>query len=708
VTRLYGAKVQLQDLQITNIAALIATAQKASLQNQFGAAQLSQSSREQPVSVHPLRPSVIFGTAYGFYQDKIGDSVHTSIINATENGQGGRWMQGCFRMLYARLLQSEVDSWTTYWKDRLNMRGLNADTILQSLQRIPRNTPQGERWDLFRLHMNAWPTSSRLRFVAGVEELFCLLCGADRDSTEHLLCQCHVVKKIKKLAGLGNQEVDCRWAYFADADWGWPRTIAAQRLLVGSASLQVALADALCPQYVTEENFWNTKIYVTACSNAVMDLRTPLRMRGHGLDPELVDNAWFHEDRVALSRKTRVHTRVSLAEVKPPQPHVAQQLARDLLFKISMGREHFIATLGNDLIASLENRLTDKGVSVGQADAQCWTPENHYLQGVQDSQSINALMRINSVIVRLRLLRTRGLTFDNEDDIVTHGAQPYFNERLRGTRPTAYRLERKHGRLRPPDRRRGFNLYRSDGAARGQGSITVEHVGSGWGAVCFGDSGQDVTPSRVAWGWLGEDKTNNEAEYIGLLNALQHAREDGHQRVCFQLDSLLVVNQVRGVWACRTPCLEVYYSDASRMIEGMENAGAQIIVEHIYREYNKWADKCANVAVDTRLSQTWHAPQYCALPLGVCTTHHRGGMMNAPPTIADAAAHKSGTLATPLPDQNRRQYPRHHPRQRPRMPRLRPRQQRRKHSTVRWERNKWGLYDGRMLNCAPNILWLLW
>jgi ribonuclease HI len=297
-----------------------------------------------------------------------------------------------------------------------------------------------------------------------------------------------------------------------------------------------------------------------------------------------------------------------MSEIKPLQPHAAQQLARELLFKISMGREHFMATCGDELITSLEKLFGDKGITLGQPNAQYWTPENHYLEGVRDTQSVNALMRINSVIVRLRLLRTRGLTFNNEDDIVRYGAQLYFNDGLRGTRPTASRPERKRERLRPPVRRRGFVLYRTDGAARGQGSTTSESTCSGWGAACFGDSGQDDTPENVAWGWLGEDKTNNEAEYIGLLNAQQHARDARHQRVCLQLDSLLVVNQVCGVWACRSPCLEVYYSDAMRIINGMENAGTQVVLEHIYREYNKWADKFANVAVDTRSSRVWHAP----------------------------------------------------------------------------------------------------
>jgi hypothetical protein len=45
------------------------------------------------------------------------------------------------------------------------------------------------------------------------------------------------------------------------------------------------------------------------------------------------------------------------------------------------------------------------------------------------------------------------------------------------------------------------------------------------------------------------------------------------------------------------------------MIEEMQAAGVHVIVEHIYRDFNKAADKYANVAVDTRASREWHSPQ---------------------------------------------------------------------------------------------------
>jgi hypothetical protein len=44
------------------------------------------------------------------------------------------------------------------------------------------------------------------------------------------------------------------------------------------------------------------------------------------------------------------------------------------------------------------------------------------------------------------------------------------------------------------------------------------------------------------------------------------------------------------------------------MISGMEAAGAHIIIEHIYRDFNTVADKYANKAVDTRTTRDWHSP----------------------------------------------------------------------------------------------------
>ena len=413
--------------------------------------------------------------------------------------------------------------------------------------------------------------------------------------------------KTQSTVGLTSGESDIGCVYFASINW--PRTISGKKLLVGSTNLRLALADALCTSYTTEDNFWTTKLYVIPCTNAVMDLRTPLRMRGQMLDPDLVNDTWFQEEKVAVERAPKLHVKLVLSEVKPDQPESAKQLARELVAHSLKGRDHFIAARRMDFIASVEHSLAKKGVNTTQSQTERWTPEMHHLQGVQDHQIMNGLLRINSVIVQLRLLIIKGLKFHGIADMVRYGGQLFFNGHLRGTKPGTTRTERKKKRLEPPCRRRGFTLYRCDGAARGQGGTSDVNLGSGWGAVCYGNTGQDTTPEQVAWGWLDEHMTNNEAEYIGLLNALQHTLAQGHLRVCYQLDSLLVVNQACGKWACRSASLETYYSEAIKMIENMEAAGATVIVEHIYREYNKDADKYANVVVDLQSQQEWHCPQ---------------------------------------------------------------------------------------------------
>jgi hypothetical protein len=188
-----------------------------------------------------------------------------------------------------------------------------------------------------------------------------------------------VVHAIKQEVGLMGGEPDFGWAYFASLNWA--QTISGKKLLVGSTNLQTALADALCTNFITEDNLWNTKLYVTPCANAVMDLRTPLRMRGQMLDPELVNEAWFQQERVAVVNAPRLHVNIVLSEIKPDPPEAAVQLAREIVAHSLQGREHFTAACSREFLASLEHALTNKGVIAAQSQAQRWTPEMHYLQG---------------------------------------------------------------------------------------------------------------------------------------------------------------------------------------------------------------------------------------------------------------------------------------------------------------------------------------
>ena len=108
-----------------------------------------------------------------------------------------------------------------------------------------------------------------------------------------------------------------------------------------------------------------------------------------------------------------------------------------------------------------------------------------------------------------------------------------------------------------------------------------------------------------SWGLMGTPSSNNEAEYSGILAVAQHALVLQHPRVVFQTDSLLVANQVNCIWACRSKLLQPLLSQTWNVLHALENLGSHIIVEHIYREHNRHADRLANHSLDTQCSAAW-------------------------------------------------------------------------------------------------------
>lgn len=96
--------------------------------------------------------------------------------------------------------------------------------------------------------------------------------------------------------------------------------------------------------------------------------------------------------------------------------------------------------------------------------------------------------------------------------------------------------------------------------------------------------------------------TNNEAEYHGLLQALEYAqtylREHPADAVDIFLDSQLVVEQVRGTWKVKEPRLGILRNQVVTLL-------AQLPVPHtlghVRREMNKEADKLVNFALDEHL-----------------------------------------------------------------------------------------------------------
>ena len=88
--------------------------------------------------------------------------------------------------------------------------------------------------------------------------------------------------------------------------------------------------------------------------------------------------------------------------------------------------------------------------------------------------------------------------------------------------------------------------------------------------------------------------TNNVAEYRGLLAALQWARDHGHRRLHVRSDSLLLVQQMRGVYKVKNAGLQPLYGKARLLAHEI----GRVTFEHVGRALNAHADRLANAAMD--------------------------------------------------------------------------------------------------------------
>ncbi|KDO24385.1 ribonuclease HI [Saprolegnia parasitica CBS 223.65] len=150
----------------------------------------------------------------------------------------------------------------------------------------------------------------------------------------------------------------------------------------------------------------------------------------------------------------------------------------------------------------------------------------------------------------------------------------------------AYRVLKWHGRGV-----RSLHIVFSDGASRGNPGI------GGCGAVLVDASGAVVATAKQ---FLGDNITNNAAEYHGLLLALDLAKEHAIESVEVQMDSELVTKQMLGVYRVKHPVLQTLHQQA----KAKASALPRVQYRAIPRAANAVADQLANDAIDTRPSST--------------------------------------------------------------------------------------------------------
>ena len=122
-----------------------------------------------------------------------------------------------------------------------------------------------------------------------------------------------------------------------------------------------------------------------------------------------------------------------------------------------------------------------------------------------------------------------------------------------------------------------------DGGARGNPGP------AGWGAVVEPEHGDAIE----LCGSLPH-ATNNVAEYCGLIAALEWCRDHGATDVHIKSDSLLLVQQMRGVYKVKHEGLKPLYGRARLVAHDI----GRVTYEHVRREANRDADRLANQAMD--------------------------------------------------------------------------------------------------------------
>jgi ribonuclease HI len=130
-----------------------------------------------------------------------------------------------------------------------------------------------------------------------------------------------------------------------------------------------------------------------------------------------------------------------------------------------------------------------------------------------------------------------------------------------------------------------------DGGARGNPGP------AGYGVALKDSAGKNVGElSR----YLGH-RTNNYAEYCGLLAALEYAVGKGLPALRVVSDSELMVKQIRGEYKVRSPELRELYERARALIRKL----GSFRIEHVRREKNRDADRLANQAMDQGMKKSF-------------------------------------------------------------------------------------------------------
>jgi len=124
----------------------------------------------------------------------------------------------------------------------------------------------------------------------------------------------------------------------------------------------------------------------------------------------------------------------------------------------------------------------------------------------------------------------------------------------------------------------------TDGGSRGNPGLSA-------GGFAILDMANNVV--RKSGKYLGIT-TNNQAEYHSLKGGIEAARDMGVKRIHVFMDSLLVINQMKGIYKIKNRDLLPIHQAIKQIVSGFE----EVEFTHIPRELNKLADSIVNETLD--------------------------------------------------------------------------------------------------------------
>ena len=162
----------------------------------------------------------------------------------------------------------------------------------------------------------------------------------------------------------------------------------------------------------------------------------------------------------------------------------------------------------------------------------------------------------------------------------------------------------------------GFITAHCDGGARGNPGP------AGYGVEITDQNGIVLAELSEFLGF----RTNNYAEYSGLLASLQYALDHSHPRLRVVSDSELMVKQIQGKYKVNSPDLKPLWTEARARIAKLQS----FEITHALRHKNKAADALANQAMDRGMRRGTPAEARPTLSSPTGSTRSSDGVQSLP------------------------------------------------------------------------------